>query len=558
MMFIRKRSLVIILVFICLLSVGTGLVISRAVQASGDDSVYLQLQALQEILAKVRDSYVEEVDQSTLIEGAIEGVLDKLDPHSTYIKPQHVSRTMERFKGDFEGIGIQFDVRNDYLTVIAPIEGSPAEKVGVRAGDRIVKIDGQSAIGIKEQEVVAKLRGPKGTPVTVTIVRSGVTGAFDRTIVRDKIPIHSVPYWFVVRPGIGYVRITRFSENTTSELDKALGDLEGQGIGKLIVDLRWNPGGLLAQAVEVADEFVDEGVIVYTTGRIPSANEEYYATKTRTHREYPLIVMVNHGSASASEIVSGAVQDLDRGLVVGQTTFGKGLVQHPYDLRNNGKVLLTIARYYTPLGRLIQRPYSQGRAAYLQQGYDDVDPNAETDTSSTGRPVYVTSGGRKTYGGGGITPDVILRPDTLSALVDTLLVRNVCFDFAGEYVGRHGSDIAGSFDAYSREFSLTESDMTDFESFLRKRGVNYKVQDLSRDLPIVRRLITQEIAGIVWGARERARVGVEGDREILDALKLFPQATAVLAHRDLSKIPMSVQRVAQSGQGLGTASPAGK
>ena len=354
-MFIQKRYLIIILVLLCTISIGLGLVISRGVQASGEENIYLQLQTLQEILLKVRDNYVDEVDQSKLLEGAIDGVLTKLDPHSTYIKPEDVSKMMEKFRGDFEGIGIQFDVRNNYLTVIAPIEGSPAERVGLRAGDRIIKINGESAIGIKEPDVMAKLRGPKGTSVTVTIQREGVEEPFERRIIRDKIPIHSVPYHFLIRPQTGYIRISRFSEKTISELDNALSDLEAQGMKRLILDLRGNPGGLLAQAVEVADEFLDEGLIVYTKGRISSANEEYHATKKRSHPEYPLILMVNHGSASASEIVSGAIQDLDRGLIVGQTSFGKGLVQHPYDLRNNGKVLLTIAKYYTPLGRLIQR-----------------------------------------------------------------------------------------------------------------------------------------------------------------------------------------------------------
>ena len=342
----------------------------------------------------VEGSYYTDTDPVDLYDGAISGYLSKLDPHSTYITPEDLRSTQERLQGSFEGIGIYLAIHEGYLRVLSPIEGSPAYEVGLLPGDRIVRIDGRTAVGIKEAEVFARLKGPKGSIVKVSVQREGQDDLLEFDILRDRIDVPSVPYHFLLGPDSptdGYVKVNRFSRKTSEELSGALTDLLRQGARRMVLDLRGNGGGFLEQAVEVSNQLLEKGrLVVYTMGRNVSSKEEHYAGRDPIlPPDVPLVILVDSYSASASEIVAGAVQDYDRGLIVGHTKFGKGLVQKQFHLKNGGAVLLTVARYYTPSHRPIQRPFDEDREAYLQQAHDDYDPNTDQDSLLT-KPVFYT------------------------------------------------------------------------------------------------------------------------------------------------------------------------
>ena len=368
---LKKSTLFII--FVVLTSITLVVTISQGYLFSADNT-YKQIARFMDVLKIVRSYYVEEVDTEKLITGAIQGMLEQLDPHSVYIEPKKLKEITEQFQGSYQGIGIEFIIQNKVLTVVAPIAGSPSEALGIRPGDQIIKIEGKSAYGITETEVQKKLKGPKGTKVTVTIRRPGMDEPFDLTITRDKIPIYSVMAHFMITDKIGYIYVGRFAQTTVDEFDKAYRDLEMQGMRALLMDLRGNTGGYLEQAFKLADRFIDgRKKIVFTKGRIPESNTEFYATDRATKRKIPLIILIDKGSASASEIVAGAIQDWDRGLIVGETSFGKGLVQTQISLRDGSALRITTARYYTPSGRLIQRSYENGLYEYYASRYDDTE-----------------------------------------------------------------------------------------------------------------------------------------------------------------------------------------
>jgi carboxyl-terminal processing protease len=489
--------------------------------ATSSDNIMARLETFSSVLSMVRQYYVEEVDSEALIDAAIRGMLQELDPHSSYLTKERFEGITEQHQGEYFGIGIQFDIIEGWLTVISPIEGSPSYDLGLRPGDRIVRIEGESARNITNDEVFDKLRGPKGTKVKVTVRREGIDEPMEYEITRDRIPIYSVPYHFMVAPGTGYVRMIRFAASTIEELDNALEDLESQGMRRLILDIRDNSGGYLNQAVEVADKFIEGGkILVYTKGRIPSSSQEYYSTDEATLKRYPLIVMISHGSASASEIVSGAVQDWDRGLVVGETSFGKGLVQRPFKMRDGSGLLLTVARYYTPSGRLIQRDYSKDRYDYYAEGYRGT---AEEDTT---RPIYHTSMGRVVYGGGGITPDERLDFDLLSPFGQRLARERIPFNFAGAYVTEENltADSFGSFERFEKEFEVTDEMLARCAEYMREREFEFTDDELKDDADYLRLAIKAEIAGHLWSTKERYQVFIAADSAVRKAITFFPEA----------------------------------
>lgn len=489
-------------------------------------NLYDQIQRFMQVLQVVKKFYVEDVETDKLVTGAIDGMLGELDPHSVYLPSERLKKVNEEFEGEFEGIGIEFVVHNKVPTVIAPIADTPSERLGLRPGDQIVKIEGKSTYGVSEEEIVRKLRGPKGTPVTVTIERPGLDETFDVTIVRDAIPLYSITATFLLDERTGYIKVAKFSRTTNDEFLQALNELEGKGMKRLILDLRGNSGGFLDQAVQMADKFLDgHKRIVYTRGRIPTSNDDYYSTSEATHADLPLIVLIDHGSASASEIVAGAIQDWDRGLVVGETSFGKGLVQNQIELKDGSAVRLTIARYYTPSGRLIQRSYEDGLVEYLEQGFDDLDPNAIAD-STRKKPVFSTDGGRKVYGGGGITPDVII--PSLSVTVSTIkLVQNqLFFEFGSKFATNHKS-MADNFETFKTSFEVSDTMFEDFKKLARAKKVNIDEAEFENDLPFIERRIKSQIARHAWGAEQYYQIEVGGDPQVQKALSLFSRAAKV-------------------------------
>ncbi len=492
-----------------------------------------KIQVMNQILQIVQRYYFEPVEMDDLMVGAFHGIMKELDPHSIYIPPKDLEDINEKFKGEFQGIGIEFDILHGYITVISPVADSPAERVGLVSGDQIVAIDGNDAYEITKDEVFAKLRGKKGTPVVVTISRIGLDETFDVTIIRDKIPIYSIRASVMLNDSTGYIWLTRFSATTGQEMQDAIQKLEGMGATQLLLDLRNNSGGYLEQAAAVANLFItNNDTIVYTKGKKSDVEQVFTADAAVGREDYPLIVLVNRGSASASEIVAGAVQDLDRGLITGETTFGKGLVQRQLRLSDDSAVRITIARYFTPSGRLIQRPYENGdKQAYYKELYAK-DREAKIDSLKELRPKYLTRAGRTVYGGGGITPDVYIPWESkIKAGTQKLLSnpKRPLFNWASVYYAEHNSDIL-DYREFLTSWSFQEGDFQGFLTYLDKENIDYDSTSVFTDKDYLLTTLKAEVAGVAWGNDEEWGIRRSDDIQVLESLKFFQEATDFLHH----------------------------
>ncbi|MFP4543270.1 MAG: S41 family peptidase [Bacteroidota bacterium] len=507
-----------------------------------EDNIYRELNKFKNVLSTTTVNYVEDVDTHRLTEAAIKGMLEELDVHSVYISAEDMKRVKEDFQGSFEGIGIEFDIIEDTITVVSPIPGGPSEQLGIMSGDKILTIDGEDAIGIARSEVPPKLKGPKGTVVTVEIKRRGEDELLKYDITRDKIPLNSLEASFLIDGSeIGLVRINRFAATTYRELSQAITALKEQGMEKLILDLRGNPGGYLSQAVLMADEFISAGdTIVYTKGRRPEFDEAHKASPGGQFENLPLIVMIDGGSASASEIVSGAVQDLDRGLVIGETSYGKGLVQRQYPLSDGSAFRLTISKYYTPSGRSIQRPYKDkddyrklaGRleleeGANLQHALEKAGSKIDMDSI----PTFKTRGGRTVLGGGGITPDYIIKYDTLAPMARKLRNNNLFFYFASDYMDSKGdklkSEYENDFEKFLSEFEHTESINNEFKKFLKDKDIEWDEEDYKIDIDFINNSLKASFARIIWDRNKSLIVRYQNDKMANKALTLFDEAERI-------------------------------
>jgi carboxyl-terminal processing protease len=507
------------------------------------DSILDQANKFKDVLSITKKYYVEDVDSQKLTEAAIGGVLDELDPHSVYISAAQLGRVNEEFQGAFEGIGIEYQVLNDTLLVVSPIAGGPSEGVGIQGGDKIVRIDDSSAIGITQEGVQKKLRGPKGTKVRVSVHRTGIKDLLEFEIVRDKIPLYTVDAGFMLDENTGYVRVNRFAATTYDEMSEALARLESAGMKKLILDLRDNAGGYLEQAFKMADELMPKGKkIVYTKGRRPEFDDEYISQGGK-FQDVPLVILVNNSSASASEIVAGAVQDWDRGLVVGESTFGKGLVQRQFELGDGSAIRLTTARYYTPSGRLIQRPYGADRTEYHLEAFsrqesegENVDHNAERDST---RPVFKTMGGRTVYGGGGITPDYIVKADRLTRYSVELRSAQVFLQFADRYVDANGPELREKYGKesarYAESFAVTDAMLEEIRAIGEKRSVKFNQEQYDQDRRFIAAFTKATIARSLWGAEGASRVMLKEDVQFKKAISLFPEAERFAAGMSATK-----------------------
>jgi len=489
------------------------------------DGPYRDLDTFVEVLDKVQHNYVEPVSPNKLIKGAIDGMMKRLDPFSEYLDEAEYADLRSVTEGQFGGLGIVISIRNDFPTVISPVEGTPAYSLGIQSGDVIVKIDGASTHGFTAEDAVKKLRGAEGTPVTITIARDGEPNR-DYKITRQVIHVKSVPYAFQVAPGVGYLRVSAFSETTGDEVRQAVARLTAGGARSLVVDLRDNPGGLLSQAVDMVETFVPRGsLVVFTKGRAPGSNEKVYATANRVPDSHPVVVLVNGGSASAAEIVAGAVQDLDRGLVVGTTSFGKGSVQSLIELKGRGTAIkLTTGRYYTPSGRSIHREawnhlsHDEDTAALddTTQFDEEGDP---APADSVKRPEFKTRAGRTVYGGGGITPDVVVKADTLEKLSREVERKSAFFDYASRYATHHKGEAAPT--------SVTPAMWADFQALLAEKKIASTPAELAAQQGYLERGMRRELARRmdgVHGDEDAFKVAIDHDPQLARAVDLLSRA----------------------------------
>lgn len=505
------------------------------------DNLYDQLNKFKDVLFTVEKYYVDDVDTPTLIESAISGMLSKLDPHSVYIPAEQMRRVEEEFRGSFDGIGIEFDIVRDTITVVTAISGGPSEALGILSGDKLVKIEGESAVGLDRSEVPNKLRGKKGTKVNVTIIRPGSAKPLEFSITRDEIPLYTVDASFVDETGTGYLKINRFADPTYDEMMDHLQKMSANGMKRLILDLRGNAGGYMERAVRMADEFIGgQHKIVYTKSTRSSEEEVFRSHKGQAYEDVPLIVLVSPGSASASEILAGAIQDLDRGLVVGETTFGKGLVQRQFSLSDESAFRLTIARYYTPSGRLIQRPYEEGFDEYYNMAdrpeeLEGANIAHDHDARDTSKPTYKTLGGRTVIGGGGITPDFIVKPDTLARESGSweIITQNVVWEYVEGYLSGEGNTLRsrynGKFPEFLRNFQITDPMFQNFLKIAEGKKIKIDRELLKQDEPLLKNRIKAHIARSLWGNNEFYQVALSQDMQYRKALTLFPEAQKIAA-----------------------------
>ncbi len=526
----QARRLVWFTLSTVLLCALLGGIYGRQVEATtgGDDSdVKQSLSTFTSIYEIVQQNYASPVDPDKAIYGptnsnvgAIPGALRTLDPHSNFFDPRAFSQLREDQEGKYFGVGMSIQARPGKMgklvtVVVAPIPGSPAFRAGLRPGDIIAKVNGKPTEGLNTSQVADMLKGPKGTTVHVTIVREGYDQPLQFDITRDEISQRSVDDAFMIRPGIAYIHISKFNENTNDELTDALKAFNEKSLKGLILDLRGNPGGLLQEAVEVSDHFLEKSqLIVYHYGR-HSPEKRYFANKGDNGNEYPIVVLINRMTASAAEIVTGALQDHDRALVMGEPSFGKGLVQTVYPLSEHTGLALTTARYYTPSGRLIQRNYSN-------VSLYDYYYHPETNGKDHHGEVRLTDGGREVYGGGGITPDIGVPENELTPTQETLLQHGAFFNFGKHYLGIHKT--------IPKDFQVDDPVISEFKQFLDKEKINVSDQDLQSNLDFIKTRIQTQLVASIFGENEADKISIDNDPLVQKALENLPKAKELLAN----------------------------
>ena len=487
-------------------------------------------QKVENLLQLINYAYVDSTDEERITEAAIVALLKELDPHSVYIPQKELKKMNEPLIGNFEGVGIQFNILHDTLVVVSPIPGGPSEKVGIQAGDKIVEVDKENiaGIGLQNSDVQDKLRGKKGTKVSVTVKRRGAKDLLKFTITRDEIPIFSVDASYMVDDEIGYIKINRFAEKTIIEFREGLKKLKQENVKHLILDLRGNGGGYLKSAIQLADEFLDEDkLIVYTEG-LKSPKQEYFTTEKGGFEKGKLVILIDEGSASASEIVSGAIQDFDRGLIVGRRSFGKGLVQKPFSLIDGSAVRLTIARYYTPSGRSIQRPYDEGKDEYykeLTRRYEHGELVTEDSIAFPDSLKFTTLNSKRTvYGGGGIMPDVFISIDTsmISDYLSKVTREGLVNEFALEYTQDNRGKLMATYltvKDFKNNFDAENELLTAFVDFAAKNEVEKDEEEITTSKTFLLTRLKAIIARNIWDSSAYYQVVSDIDNTLLKAVE---------------------------------------
>ncbi len=485
--------------------------------AAGASDMQDSVKSFTRVLSIVERNYADPVDvDKAIYDGAIPGMLRVLDPHSNFFDPRQYALFREEQQGKYYGVGMTVQGRDNQTIVLAPFVGSPAYKAGIRPGDIILKVDGKSCTGLTTTEVADMLKGAKGTTVHISLGREGWDKPIDVTVVRDEIPRPGVEYFTMVKPGIGYVRVSTFNETTDNDLAEALKQLDVSKLDGLIIDLRNNGGGLLNQAVGMSDMFLDKNEIVVSHRGRSSSEKRYYALRGNQGIEVPLIVLINGQSASASEIVAGSIQDHDRGLIVGETSFGKGLVQTQYPLSEDTALLLTTARYYTPSGRLIQRDYKN--ISLYDYHYNPKPPRAPE--------VKLTDSGRQVFGQGGITPDDAVPAPKLNDFEQTLLRRGVFYPFP-QGVGDFVRYYLGEKPVISKDFVADDAVMAQFRKYLDQQHIKFTEPDIQDNLAWLKWKIKREVFTTVFGLNDGYKVELQEDPQLQKAEELIPQARAL-------------------------------
>jgi carboxyl-terminal processing protease len=485
--------------------------------AAGSSDMQDSVKSFTRVLSIVERNYADPVDvDKAIYDGAIPGMLRVLDPHSNFFDPRQYALFREEQQGKYYGVGMTVQGRDNQTIVLAPFVGSPAYKAGIRPGDVILKVEGKACTGLTTTEVADMLKGAKGTTVHISLGREGWDKPIDVTVVRDEIPRPGVEYFTMAKPGIGYVRVSTFNETTDNDLAEALKQLDVSKLDGLIIDLRNNGGGLLNQAVGMADMFLDKNEIVVSHRGRSSSEKRYYALRGNQGIEVPLIVLINGQSASASEIVAGSIQDHDRGLIVGETSFGKGLVQTQYPLSEDTALLLTTARYYTPSGRLIQRDYKN--ISLYDYHYNPKPPRAPE--------VKLTDSGRQVFGQGGITPDDAVPAPKLNDFEQSLLRRGVFYPFpqgVGDFV-RH---YLGEKPEISKDFVADDAVINQFRKYLDQQHIKFTEPDIQDNLAWIKWKIKREVFTTVFGLNDGYKVELQEDPQLQKAEELIPQARAL-------------------------------
>jgi carboxyl-terminal processing protease len=517
------------------LGVAGGILLGATFAGSGKKSQdFMQsVMKFREVMTYVEKAYVDEVESDELVETAIVKMLEKLDPHTVYVPKKDVELSNSELQGGFEGIGIEFNIFRDTIVVLAPLSGGPSEKVGLMAGDKIVTVDGETVagIGITNRGVIDRLRGPKNTEVTVGIKRRNHKDLISFLIVRDKIPQYSVDAGYMVDDEIGYIKIARFSATTYDEFKEKLEYLNSKGMKKLIIDLQGNPGGYMDRAVNIADELISgNGMIVSQEGKEPRSNAEYRAYREGLFEEGPVIVLINEGSASGSEIVAGAIQDHDRGLIVGRRSFGKGLVQSLFRLSDGSELRLTISRYYTPSGRSIQRPYNDDLTEYqmdMKTRWDHGEFFHQDSIKFEDSLKYYTTKGRLVYGGGGIMPDHFIPWDTSynSTYYNNLLRNSIMREYALVYYNKNKRRLEKmDWEDYRDNFTVDDSMLKEIVDMGRKSGVEYDETDFNTSKNLIQTVVKATLARNIWDREKYYPIINELNETFVAALDYFDEA----------------------------------
>jgi len=496
----------------------------------GEEDADLAIKHFSTILGLVEENYATDVDPDKAVYGAIDGMLRTLDPHSKFFDPKAFTSLREDQRGKYYGLGITVTTRFGKVTVVSPpFVGSPAEKVGLRVGDVISQVNGESTTGMELNDVVTRLKGPRGTSVKIKVVRPGVDEPIEMNPIRDEIAKYTINTAFMIRPRIGYVKLDSFAETTGQELRDALKRLreelkrsDAKDFDGIVFDLRNNPGGLLQEAIEVCETFLQKGqLVVETRGRTKGSNRPYASQKLNSENTFPLVVLISPQSASASEIVAGALQDHDRALIVGQTSFGKGLVQSVYPLSKNAGLALTTQKWYTPSGRLIQRDYSQ-ISQFDYYNHRETGPPKKDD-------IKHSDIGRVVYGGGGITPDYVVEEPKVNEFQTTLAAKYAVYTFVTDFLKKNPS--------IDSSFQVSDALVDQFKQHLTKRGVEFTEKDFQDNRDYVKRSIKYEIFYNRFGVSDAGRVLLDGDPQLTKALDLIPEAKdlALKARRQLAE-----------------------